>query len=559
MIILSKVAAFLVFCIIVTAVLGNPLIVTIEQGLSGKVVVLDAGGKGDAVLELALKLKARLETAGATVFLTREDENDVPLPVRCALINKISLEALRGKDKGNDAELDRLIGKMQSVIENPAVFARIYFNYPFDFKYERAIHPDLSKIFEYQEDALIRDNFLVISLHPEAPTGTAGTKQSSVYMFHISNDLERNMNYYDNYSYPGSSYYFADLLAGDIGRLGFETRDIKDNYYFMLREHNLPGILAESGFDKSDAGKLADIYAQTVSYYFVSPGEMYPRSVSSSSPILKDLHSRTVILDAGHGLDNTNEYAGYDEQVTMFKLMQMIKPRLEALGAEVLLTRPDEEDVPHAARCALINKWTLEALKDEGAGDASELRRLIKIMDDIILDPEKNATVYFNTPYDNTHMRTIHPDLQRIFEYQADPLIRDRFNFISLHSNATGRPINTSANGVEVYFISNDLQGNSNYYTGYSNPDWSFFLGSVLLEGITRLDMTNRGVKDYNYFVLREHNLPAALVENGFHTNPEDRLKLQDDDFLSALADAYADGVLLYFDLYNEMPDIWKL
>jgi len=559
--ILSKIAAFFLFFIITGAVLMNPFYITIEQGLHGKVVVIDAGGNDGAVLELALKLKARLEAAGAEVLLTRENENDVPLPVRCALINKLSLEALKEKDHENAAELDELIGKMHSVIRDPGSFAGIYFNYPFDFSYEREIHPDLSKIFEYQEDPLIKDNFLVISLYPNAPAATAaaaGMRQNTADMFFMSNDIERNRKYYNYYSHLGRSYYFADLLAGDIGRLGFETRDIRDNHYFMLREHNIPGILVEKGFYIRDTSKLADIYAETVSYYFLVTDEIYPRSLPDARPILRNLQGRTVILDAGHGLGNTNIYEGYDEQVAMLKLALMIKPRLEALGAEVLLTRADEEYVSHGARCARINKWALEALMAEGAGDAAELRRLIKIMEDVIEYPSENASVYFNTPFDNTYTRTIHPDLQRIFEYQGDPLIRDRFLFFSLHSNATGRPINTSANGVEVYFISNETQGNSNYFTGYSNPERSYFLGNALLEGIIRLDMTNRGVKNYNFFMLREHNLPATLAENGFHTNPEDRAKLQDDEFLSALADTYTERVLLYFDLYDEMPDIWK-
>jgi len=46
---------------------------------------------------------------------------------------------------------------------------------------------------------------------------------------------------------------------------------------------------------------------------------------------------------------------------------------------------------------------------------------------------------------------------------------------------------------------------------------------------------------------MREHNVPAVLVENGFHTNAQDRAKLSDDAFLGRLAKAYTDTIVDYF------------
>jgi hypothetical protein len=60
-----------------------------------------------------------------------------------------------------------------------------------------------------------------------------------------------------------------------------------------------------------------------------------------------------------------------------------------------------------------------------------------------------------------------------------------------------------------------------------------------------------RGVSVENYFMIREHNVPGILVENGFHTNARDRANLQNDAFLDGLAVAYLDAIVEYF---GELP-----
>ena len=50
-----------------------------------------------------------------------------------------------------------------------------------------------------------------------------------------------------------------------------------------------------------------------------------------------------------------------------------------------------------------------------------------------------------------------------------------------------------------------------------------------------------------NLMVLREVNVPAVLVENGFHTNPQDRALLSDPNFRQSLAVAYRNAIVEYF------------
>jgi N-acetylmuramoyl-L-alanine amidase len=284
-----------------------------------------------------------------------------------------------------------------------------------------------------------------------------------------------------------------------------------------------------------------------------------------SAVIEQDLAGRVIILDAGHGSGNFNGWAGYIEHIAMFDLANRIKPLLEERGAVVHMARGSSRDVPLPVRSSRINRWALRelrtSLREELAHsddpmaiqkEIDELTRLLRILESIITDPDKYAPVYQNTPFDMTYKQTIHPDWKKIFEAQDHPLIRENFLVISLHSNATGRPVNTSQNGANAFYASNSDPKNKNYYISYSNEHRSADFGRRLLNGIETLGIRNRGTQPNRYHMIREHNLPAVLVENGFHTNAQDRAKLSCGVFMEKLALVYADTISEYFRTYQE-------
>jgi len=275
-----------------------------------------------------------------------------------------------------------------------------------------------------------------------------------------------------------------------------------------------------------------------------------------------DLLGKVIILDPGHGLSSTNVYAGYDEQVTMLKLAYKIKPLLEAQGATVLMARDSPPTVPLTVRGARVNLWALQALKnarlqeswelDNIAEDLIELDRLIDIMQGIVDTWGAGSSTYMNNPFSST--RGIHPDLAKVFALQNDPVIRNNFLVISLHTNATGTPINPSVNGADVFYISNSNDRTSVYYDGYSYEEQSKYFGGILLDQIESIGIRKRRVSAANYFMIREHNLPGVLTENGFHTGDSDRAKLMNDDFLDDLAVAYLYAISDYFNGLLSMP-----
>jgi len=295
--------------------------------------------------------------------------------------------------------------------------------------------------------------------------------------------------------------------------------------------------------------KLAIILSLIISIGVVSPAYAYAETTSDPG----DLSNRVIFLDPGHDEETGNYFEDYSEHVTMLVLAEKIKMRLEGLGATVYLTRDSDKRKPSEVRCAFINKCALEAVKEARSytiacsACIAEINRLISIMQSVIDDPELGE-IYMNSPYDPE--RTIHRDQARILELEDDKEIRSRFLFISLHSNASIQVGNTSDNGACAFYISTEDKDVRTYYDNVSYSSYSEVsndFGNIILDHIAGTGLENLGSMADNFFMIREHNIPGVLIENGHHTNPGDRAMLQNDDFLETLADAYADAIAEYF------------
>jgi N-acetylmuramoyl-L-alanine amidase len=120
---------------------------------------------------------------------------------------------------------------------------------------------------------------------------------------------------------------------------------------------------------------------------------------------------------------------------------------------------------------------------------------------------------------------------------------------ISLHSNATATG-STTVRGAEAYYISpNEVFNTRTYFPGFSYTTESRHFGNIILNHIDSTGIPRRpfGLRAENYAMIREVNVPAVLVENGFHTNPFDRSLLMDPVFMDNLAVAYRNAILQYF------------
>lgn len=121
------------------------------------------------------------------------------------------------------------------------------------------------------------------------------------------------------------------------------------------------------------------------------------------------------------------------------------------------------------------------------------------------------------------------------------PSLKDRTDFAKKHYAETfvsihGNSFSPSANGTEVFY---DTSGNP-------NGDESRLLAQYIQNNIVNMaNMTDRGVKNTGFYVIKNNNVASVLVELGFMTNKQDAEKLKKNP--DVFAEAIYQGLLQYY------------
>lgn len=102
--------------------------------------------------------------------------------------------------------------------------------------------------------------------------------------------------------------------------------------------------------------------------------------------------------------------------------------------------------------------------------------------------------------------------------------------FVSIHQNSAPGP----ASGTETYVHTT------------AGPAPRALAASIHQALVARLMLTDRGLKDANFYVLRNSAMPAVLVEGAFISNPTDALMLANPDVREAMAEGIGQGILAY-------------
>lgn len=106
--------------------------------------------------------------------------------------------------------------------------------------------------------------------------------------------------------------------------------------------------------------------------------------------------------------------------------------------------------------------------------------------------------------------------------------------FISIHANSYAK---NDSNGTEAFY----------YPNGNSSSDSRFLAGLVQKELVDVLGLRDRGVKTNSFYVIKNVDVPAALVELAFLSNPKEETLLKDEKVLHSCAEALYRGIEAYF------------
>lgn len=107
---------------------------------------------------------------------------------------------------------------------------------------------------------------------------------------------------------------------------------------------------------------------------------------------------------------------------------------------------------------------------------------------------------------------------------------------LSIHHNSLN---NSDYFGLSTYYNTIKYKDSSH---GYDLAE-AIYLNAITINGVYR-----DGILDRNFEVLRETNTPAALIEIGFMSNPQEEMNIHNGSFQDIMAEKIADGIIDYFE-----------
>lgn len=108
--------------------------------------------------------------------------------------------------------------------------------------------------------------------------------------------------------------------------------------------------------------------------------------------------------------------------------------------------------------------------------------------------------------------------------------------FVSIHINSVDNA--PDANGTEVFY---STQNNDDGYGTTSQR----LASNILKRMLYYMNSTSRGVKAAEHAVTRRCNMPAALAEVGFITNPTEVYNMTTDEYQQKAAQGIAEGIMI--------------
>ena len=213
---------------------------------------------------------------------------------------------------------------------------------------------------------------------------------------------------------------------------------------------------------------------------------------------------RTIVIDPGHGgreVGAVGPNGLMEKDVTLTIARKLAAALASKVGARVVLTRDDDSVVSLDQRTALANQYKA----------------------DLFLSVHLNAAVVKDAKGSETYFLSLEA---------SDELARKAAEAENISS--TPNPT------ADLNLILWDLA-----HQAYVEES-SRFAQSIQEEMNAATSVANRGVKQAPFKVLVGATMPAALVEVGFISNPDEEAKLQTDEFQTLMVEALTRAVQKY-------------
>lgn len=233
-----------------------------------------------------------------------------------------------------------------------------------------------------------------------------------------------------------------------------------------------------------------------------------PTGLPGIKPQTEPAGIRTIVIDPGHGAKDVGAVGpgGLMEKDITLAVAKKLQAALQSkLNARVVLTREDDTLIPLDQRTAIANQYKA----------------------DLFLSVHMNAAVVKGAKGSETYFLSLDA---------SDELARKAAET----ENAGNGSAPAAAGSSDLKLILWDL-AQQEYL-----QESSRFATAIQEEMNSATGVQNRGVKQAPFKVLVGATMPAALVEVGFITNPEEEAKLKSDAFQSMMVDALTRAIQRY-------------
>ena len=225
-------------------------------------------------------------------------------------------------------------------------------------------------------------------------------------------------------------------------------------------------------------------------------------------PRIRDLPGiHTIVIDPGHGGDNSGAISanGLAEKDITLPIAQSLKRALEAaMPVRVILTRNRDAELELDDRSAIAN--------------------------------QNKADLFISLHVNSAYGRSAHGAETFFLSLQASDEIAAEI--AAIENVESSQPTENPLNDLDLILW--DLA--QSHHLAESQR----FARFVQEELNGALGLTDRGVKQAPFRVLRGAAMPAVLVELGFLSNPEEERKLLDQSYRTQLVDALVRATLRY-------------